>query len=154
MKLVERPIEWMEVFLCVLIDIFKVELATKCPYCSTEFESINRHTWRCKARITSSVNNITSAPQVSMTSPISLQTGNLVMAAPKASDETCVCGRKCKGRRGLKVHQRACGAYRQLGKTPVTNASIDTLPVESVLDNSSNQAVIVIQIKTLFQIWE
>ena len=39
---------------------------------------------------------------------------NTSTVATDASDETCACGRRCKGRRGLRAHQRACGLLNNL----------------------------------------
>ena len=36
------------------------------------------------------------------------------MADAPQLDEICTCGRKCKGRRGLKAHQRSCGVFKGL----------------------------------------
>jgi len=51
----------------------------------------------------------------------------------------CVCGPKCKGRRGLTAHQRSCAACRLLRPTSVSNAHNDTSTDESNLDSSTSQ---------------
>ena len=89
--------------------------ATRCEYCNKEFTCVKRHTWRCRARITSSDihastsvlqdNNYSSNDRDSNTSTSTGQCENV-----NNDDQLlpCVCGRKFKGRQGLRRHQCTC----------------------------------------------
>ena len=103
--------------LLLLITLIDGNLATKCTFCNKEFTVLGRHTWRCKSRITSSDNNsfrpydngngsaINNASNFANENNIPINRGNL----------NCVCGKVCKGKRGLKSHQRSCRTIRDLG---------------------------------------
>jgi hypothetical protein len=98
--------------------------ATRCPYCNVDYNTLGRHTWRCKARVTSSdtglvtetvtpanSNDDTTAGPSSTHNPstLPLDSGNSF-----ADTIQCMCGKKCKGKRGLKAHQRSCATFRAL----------------------------------------
>ena len=86
--------------------------ATICEFCQKDFTCIGRHTWRCPARITSATTN---TPNVSPDSFTTSQETivNKPITLPADINESqqlirCACGKECKGRRGLKAHQRNC----------------------------------------------
>ena len=104
--------------LCLLL--VKFALATKCQFCNKDFISLNRHIWRCQSRITDTASakqasTAPSFPTCSNDDNTGRSTLNQASIPPLASDlETCVCGKRCKGRRGLAAHQRSCRAYKDL----------------------------------------
>ena len=120
-------------FLIIIIsaNICVVE-STRCPYCNEDFVSLGRHTWRCRARRTSSTPASTSGPTVNEGNinngrPDPGNTSYLPTAPP--GQETvafikCSCGRSCKGRRGLRAHQRSCTVHESLSKISEHNDPI------------------------------
>ena len=99
--------------------------AVKCDLCNGDFVVLGRHRWRCtgpKGRFTSAG---PTAPNDDQVNTGQVQPGNntytntAINPAPKcqiSKDELikCVCGRSCKGRRGLRAHQRCCKAAQSL----------------------------------------
>ena len=76
---------------------------------------LHRHTWRCKGRVMSSesVLPVMPSPKHKETPPNDNLHGVAVNPLPSVSEEeSCVFGRKCKGRGGLKTHQRSCAFYK------------------------------------------
>ena len=102
----------LTLFLCLI----KITLAVKCTFCNKDFVSLGHHVCRCKARVTSSASLGNSLPLPSNQNSLSTDAvqGALVLADAPQLDEICTCGRKCKGRRGLKAHQRSCGVFKGL----------------------------------------
>ena len=82
-----------------LLSIFAVFIVW--VYCGKDFQSLGRHTWRCKK----SLNNRSEPNEPKKTTakldsePVS--GCNIIK---------CVCGKECKGVKGQKMHQRRCGA--------------------------------------------
>ena len=75
-----------------------------CGFCLKDFASTagkNRHAWRCKAKLN------TEAPP----SGRSKSHAELPAQIPSTA-AICICGKKCKGSRGLKAHQRSCRSIR------------------------------------------
>ena len=104
--------------------------ATVCPHCGKDFVSLGRHTWRCQSRITGPAHPAHNFP-VQGGSSTSFQGSVAAGVVPNVSDVTgsqvavelvtCVCGRECKGRRGLVAHQRTCRAFHDLLEGPTGN---------------------------------
>lgn len=95
----------------------RIIAAVRCSYCNGDYVSLGRHLWRCKARVTSSASVAPTTPVLSPQGGSKLPDGvhgEPNNSAPTNDTETCACGRKCKGRRGLKAHQRACGFFKSL----------------------------------------
>ena len=97
--------------------------AVKCDLCNGDFAVLGRHRWRCtgpKGRFTSAVH--TAPNEDHRINMVQVQPGNNttnVNPAPKCQISSdglikCVCGRSCKGRRGLSAHQRCCKAAQSL----------------------------------------
>ena len=79
-----------------------------CTWCGKDFVSLGRHTWRCRSKINpEDINNNRSSSNKTLgkttTQPV-LQVNEI----------QCSCGKKCKGHRGLKTHQRSCRVIRGL----------------------------------------
>ena len=124
----------------------------KCEHCNGDFVSLGRHVWRCCARVTSSVQ---SKPSVAV--PTVGNQPNTVNSLPDTSTgsavpinnidtpdvEECVCGRRCKGRRGLKAHQRSCGFYKSItrGETLVQPGSPEPLDDQHIATRTQTTLV-------------
>jgi len=104
----------------ITVSLIRIIAAVRCPNCNGDFVSLGRHAWRCKARMTSSASVALVTPVQQLNSGIHSSDSvhgalNSPPAASTTDTETCLCGRKCKGRWGLKLHQRACGFLKSLG---------------------------------------
>ena len=98
----------------VVLGLIRTIAAARCTYCGQDFVSLGRHVWRCKARVTS-VNYPLPTPPSATTAHGIPQTGIPLVLPPIATDDVvCVCGRACKGRRGLTAHQRSCEFFKRL----------------------------------------
>ena len=81
-----------------------------CSFCGKDFVSIGRHSWRCKEKVTnpnSNHRNVNDFEQTLLTVNQNITTGNYSLIK-------CNCGKKCKGLRGLKAHQRSCRVIEKL----------------------------------------
>jgi Reverse transcriptase (RNA-dependent DNA polymerase)/zinc-binding in reverse transcriptase len=91
----------------------------KCQFCNNDFVSVKRHEWRCKARCTSTATDLHAAAQ-EIASNHSISASILPEQSASVgttdSETTCVCGRKCVGRRGLKAHERSCAVLKSIMK--------------------------------------
>ena len=115
-------------WLCVL---------TVCSFCNLDFKSLGRHQWRCKAKLRQQEGyNVRPEEQmtVDVNDQIASQTENLLDEAVSAGQEQdlnpqyvhCCCGKKCKGIRGLKAHQRTCRFIKGLNDELYSVASNET----------------------------
>ena len=110
-------------FLIIIIsaNICVVE-STRCPYCNEDFVSLGRHTWRCRARRTSTAPVPTVDSTVNEDNINNGRPGNhsILPTVSQNQDNVayvkCSCGRLCKGRRGLRAHQRSCAIHESLSK--------------------------------------
>jgi len=101
---------------CIIIFILPLVHGMKCEFCAKDFTCLARHSWRCRAKITSSM------PPVDTHAPCDQQSSNrnennslnYVVSNSSVNESvtvvyiSCVCGRKFKGRKGLIIHQRTC----------------------------------------------
>ena len=71
-----------------------------CSYCGNDFVPLGRHSWRCKSRM------MDNEPEISSTSGHLNVEERVVIA--NSQEIACCCGKKCKGMKGLKMHQRSC----------------------------------------------
>lgn len=85
-----------------------------CNFCGDEFMVVGRHEWRCRSK------NIEE--NVSTTSSQASRVNEFI---PRRHDDNdicdtgdieCACGRKCKGLRGIKRHQRSCRVIKGLSE--------------------------------------
>ena len=121
-------------FLIIIIsaNICVVE-STRCPYCNEDFVSLGRHTWRCRARRTSSTPASTTdsiADGNNINNGHSGNTSYLPMSSQNQANVVflkCSCGRSCKGRRGLRAHQRSCAVHNTLLAQNVIDRNSDNL---------------------------
>jgi len=108
----------------LLFSFIVLASATKCDFCDREFKCLMRHRWRCLSRITSSAPPRQHSPRdhyvPPSNGPSAKPSAGLASAGLETTTaldpalESCICGRRCKGRRGLAAHQRACRVYRDL----------------------------------------
>ena len=123
-------------FLTLLVGLTE---GVKCTYCNNDFVSLGRHVWRCKARCTATLEkNLHKSPEPSHTVSASILTEHSSsLALGSADDEcTCVCGRKCVGRRGLRAHERSCAVLKSLMKRSFDQGS-QQLSQPNAADSSS-----------------
>lgn len=99
----------------------------KCQYCNNDFVSVKRHEWRCKSRCTAIATVLHSAHAVASNQPVSASLlpdqSTTDAGGPPVDDTTCVCGRKCAGRRGLRAHERSCPVLKSLMKSSTDQAT-------------------------------
>ena len=109
--------------------VFMVTLVV-CSFCGIEFPSVGRHIWRCKQRndgIASSNNN-QGDENSSNSEQIPAGTIHRQLESIK-----CACGRTGADLRGLRAHQRACKAIKNLHHTTID---------ENVENNSTHDDII------------
>ena len=96
----------------ILISWINVTIdATKCEYCQKDFVSLGRHTWCCPAKATSTINSHGAENQqvpLERTIDINIPTDEIRLPASKVDVVLCVCGRACKGPKGLSMYRRTC----------------------------------------------
>ena len=71
-----------------------------CTFCGNDFRSVNRHIWRCQARM----EEINPEPDGEMEEITNMA----------RNEHICVCGKSCKGLRGLRGHQRSCRSIKHM----------------------------------------
>ena len=132
--LISSGICWiMLTFLCIVgVDSTPT---SKCPFCNGDFLSLNRHLWRCKGRVTSSQKEEPSAVPLTE-SQVQRHNIDRSINIPAAAPDTeellsCVCGKQCKGRRGLRSHQRACKVHSTLSTQSTNENNNSNATVES-----------------------
>ena len=87
-------------------------ILTICSFCGKDFESLGRHSWRCKSRMeTDNEANHTD----NMFNSIDHYQLNYVESSNNAAF-VCCCGKRCKGEKGLRIHQRTCKTIEGLAK--------------------------------------
>ena len=146
-------------FLLVITDFVN---STRCPHCNAEFKVLGRHIWRCPSKgtaIESSTEQLHPAINIhedrttgvlNTRGPTSLPplpsspTAHSAGSNEQVDWHVCHCGRRCKGRRGLRAHQRHCKTMDTLLDE---NPSIDrvafnidtTFDMDDGRSHSSNQ---------------
>jgi len=96
-----------------------------CSFCGHDFQSVNRHAWRCQARmeeVNPEKGDETEEPN------------NL------AGELKCICGKVCKGLRGLRGHQRSCRSIKhmseELSEDDIQNATGNVACSSTLLDEN------------------
>jgi len=77
-----------------LLSIFAVFIA--CVYYGKDFQSLGRHTWRCKKKL-----NNTSEPNETKKKAVQLDSEPV----SGCNIVKFICGKECEGMKGLKMHQ-------------------------------------------------
>ena len=117
--------------------------ATKCEFCHKEFSCIGRHVWRCPARSTSAqATRPTSPPDGPGVQPSVSSIAAPVIPPIPIEQLKCVCGRMCKGRRGLTAHKRSCKIISaiDLGSSQLLSTCDATLVPNILLNTNSTTA--------------
>ena len=102
----------------ILLIITNTTFSMKCPHCNMDYKVLGRHVWRCQSKGTSTdhmndqLRHTLSANADAPPEPTT-QSGNSTSTFALEPDDSvdwhvCHCGRRCKGRRGLRAHQRSC----------------------------------------------
>ena len=81
-------------------------MLTVCSYCKTDFASVKRHEWRCTKK--PNAHSTKSSIFVQRTSQDNIPFIENQMRTNNVDSVKGCCGKKCKGLRGLKFHQRSC----------------------------------------------
>src|SRR6218665_248944 len=109
------------IFLVIFATFLDYTAATICPSCNRNFGSLGRHYWRCNGRMTSQAYPTNSGNTInSPEAPVHLTgaTLNHMTLQPVINNNSdalqCTCGKMCKGKRGLRAHQRSCHAHQTL----------------------------------------
>ena len=96
---------------------YTLSVLAVCSFCREDFISLGRHTWRCERKLHqgASQNQVTNGnshlPQDLFILNNNISDNN----GPANTEEIkCACGKKCKGLRGLKAHQRSCRTIKTL----------------------------------------
>ena len=115
----------------LILVITDSTFGTKCPHCNKDFNVLGRHIWRCHSKGTSvdfmnelstpgaNYNAADKGTSNSSSSPRVLPMATSHSQTATADDEqvewlACHCGRRCKGRRGLRAHQWHCKTMETL----------------------------------------
>ena len=115
-----------------------------CNYCHEDFKVLGRHSWRCKAKVQQG-RAITEDNQ----QPAEILPNNDPVVS---STITCCCGKKCKGNRGLKIHQRSCRTIKGLQgittndlnheETASNEAEGDEVDIDSLLGDTADNPIL------------
>ena len=112
-----------------------------CQFCNIDFTSSGRHQWRCKNKLNQGEgeqSNGTNMPfrnseRNSVNERITLRQRTQV----NENHVPCCCGKKCKGLRGLKNHQRSCRTIRGLNGNLFNELQvIDCIESETLVENA------------------
>ena len=110
-----------------------------CNFCNLDFVSIKRHTWRCKFKIPMGENQRNHRIDITTIDhavDISRNRSNSYLIK-------CVCGKECKGLRGLKTHQRTCCTIKsisdELHNDSIENDFIDENNCGEVISESTSE---------------
>ena len=100
-----------------------------CSFCEKEFEVLNRHDWRCEERLRYQRNggNHGNDSVSNNFNAVNLDCNEIV----NNDCHKCICGKKCKGLRGLKVHQRSCRAIESLNNDNIVLDNIEQDAIEN-----------------------
>ena len=99
-----------------------------CSYFGNDFVSLGRHSWRCKSRM------MDNEPKNSSTSGHLNVEERAIIA--NSQEIACCCGKKCKGMKGLKMHQRSCRNLHGL------NDNLNAKLQEDILENANESDVL------------
>ncbi|ESO09190.1 hypothetical protein HELRODRAFT_184022 [Helobdella robusta] len=100
-------------------------MATICIHCNKSFVSIGRHSWRCTKLNTISNVNISTVITASVSPNLNVNNSSNNINSNFSNFNSnnvdnllsCCCGKYCKGRRGLIMHQRSCKMFKTLRVT-------------------------------------
>ena len=87
-----------------------------CSYCGLDFQSLGRHTWRCKKKTNERDETHRGNSRGPQSDHNHFETNLSNASVNNTYIIKCCCGKRCKGLRGLKMHQRSCRVLYGLGK--------------------------------------
>ena len=97
--------------------IYTLFVLAVCSFCGEDFISLGRHTWRCKRKLHQGASqNLVTNGNSHLPQDLFILNNNISDNNGPANTEEikCACGKKCKGLRGLKAHQRSCRTIKTL----------------------------------------
>lgn len=92
----------------------------KCSYCGKDFLSLGRYTWCCKSKNhqeSQGFHRNSENINKSFTREVPAEQLNVV----NTGVIKCICGKKCKGFRRLKMHHRSCQTIKTIFACPEQN---------------------------------
>ena len=99
-----------------------------CSYCGNDFVLLGHHSWRCKSRM------MDNEPKSSSTSGhLNVEERAII---GNSQEIVCCCGKKCKGMKGLKMHQSSCRTLHGL------NDNLSAKLQEDILENAKESDVL------------
>ena len=108
-----RGLNYQHLFVGIIIVTSEINFveSVQCSYRLKNFVCLGRHDSRCPAKRTALLDdNTLSTPAITVTSSQSINTDRSVLLSTTDSNNPirCVCGKSCKGRKGLAMHRRSC----------------------------------------------
>ena len=113
----------------VTIVFVEKSFETRCEFCEKEFKSLNRHIWRCSARVINRDRLVETSSEINSSNDVlsqsnSILTTNLNNSNVESNKDydphenekeerkfRCYCGREFNTLRGLNTHRRSCHIY-------------------------------------------
>ena len=105
--------------LCSFFAIFVI-----CSFCGKEFQSLGRHSWRCKEKLKDSEKDQSNHSKGSRKGKMSNNNEDDCVASNNCLQVECSCGKICNGLRGLKMHQRSCRVIQGLSDISIEDNRI------------------------------
>ena len=112
-------------------------MLTVCSYCSTDFPSVKRHEWRCKEK--PNAHSTKSSMFAQRTSQDNIPIIENQTRTNYIDSVKCCCGKKCKGLRGLKSHQRSCRVIKCLNEEMV---STNDTKIDEIINDNINDFIV------------
>ena len=112
-----------------------------CQFCHEDFVSIGRHSWRCKRKVQPNrLNEAEHTPENPTIGNGNVVPPNAQQIAVNTEEIKCLCGKKCKGLRGLRAHQRRCRNIRTLATDTISNANdtVELVDEAALLEENVN----------------
>ena len=120
---------------CLILQTAAISMsgAVVCQHCGVDFKVLRAHAYRCKFKSTNSqpirdedtpgrpitsqeINPAVMTKAASCVEPLADEvqqpTTDSQAEDRSAYTEQCLCGRPCKGKRGLEIHRRSCAIYK------------------------------------------
>ena len=88
-----------------------------CNFCQKDFLVLKRHQWRCKSKTSTMELNERNDNSTSLFNNAAITIRNRTGNTNDSDDLKCACGKKCKGLRGLKAHQRTCKTIKTISNS-------------------------------------
>ena len=99
-------------------------MLTVCSCYNIDFPSVKSHEWRCKKK--PNVHSTKSSMFAQRTSQDNVPVIENQMRTNNVDSVKCCCGKKCKGLRSLKSHQRSCRVIKGLNEEMVSTNDTET----------------------------